>query len=137
MADLTEQLEVALADRNAIDWEIGSGGMATVYLAEDLEHERKLAVKVPPPELVAALGAEPFPTASKSPRTSSSHTSYRCSTPLKAGGFLYGVMPYEKRHSLRGKLATEGKLRMSLLGFSHDRQGSGVSGGDRSNEGES
>ena len=46
-------------------------------------------------------------------------------------------MPYEEGQSLRGMLATEGKLRMSLLGFSHDRQGSGVSGGDRSHEGES
>jgi len=50
MADLLEQLKAALADRYAIDREIGRGGMATVYLTEDLRHHRKVAVKVLRPE---------------------------------------------------------------------------------------
>ena len=54
MADLLEKLKAALADCYAIDREIGSGGMATVYLAEDLKHHRKVAVKVLRPELSAS-----------------------------------------------------------------------------------
>ena len=51
MADLLEKLKAALADRYTIDHEIGRGGMATVYLAEDLKHDRKVALKVLRPEL--------------------------------------------------------------------------------------
>jgi serine/threonine-protein kinase len=50
MADLLEQLKAALADRYRIERALGSGGMATVYLAEDLKHHRKVAVKVLRPE---------------------------------------------------------------------------------------
>lgn len=60
MTDHLESLKTALADRYAIDREIGSGGMATVYLAEDLKHHRKVAVKVLRPEIASALGAERF-----------------------------------------------------------------------------
>ncbi len=56
--DTFERLKTALADRYAIEEEIGSGGMATVYLAEDLKLHRKVAVKVLRPELAAILGAE-------------------------------------------------------------------------------
>ncbi len=52
-----ERLKSALADRYTIVHEIGAGGMATVYLAEDLKHHRKVAVKVLRPELAAVLGA--------------------------------------------------------------------------------
>ncbi len=55
-----ERLKAALADRYAVGHEIGAGGMATVYLAEDLKHKRKVAVKVLRPELAAVLGAERF-----------------------------------------------------------------------------
>ena len=55
-----ERLKAALADRYQIEREIGSGGMATVYLAEDLKHNRKVAVKVLRPELSASLGVERF-----------------------------------------------------------------------------
>jgi serine/threonine-protein kinase len=54
MADLLERLESALADRYSIERELGSGGMATVYLAEDMKHKRKVAVKVLRPELAAS-----------------------------------------------------------------------------------
>ncbi len=61
MTDTTfTRLKAALADRYAIEREIGAGGMATVYLAEDLKHKRKVAVKVLRPELAAVLGAERF-----------------------------------------------------------------------------
>jgi len=58
--DVFDRLKTALSDRYAIDREIGSGGMATVYLAEDLKHHRPVAVKVLRPELAAVLGADRF-----------------------------------------------------------------------------
>ncbi len=55
MTDSLDRLKTALADCYAIEREIGAGGMATVYLAEDLKHHRKVAVKVLRPELAAPL----------------------------------------------------------------------------------
>jgi serine/threonine-protein kinase len=52
--------QAALADRSRIERELGAGGMATVYLAQDLKHDRKVAVKVLRPELAAVLGSERF-----------------------------------------------------------------------------
>jgi serine/threonine-protein kinase len=60
VADILDRLKAALADRHRIERELGSGGMATVYLAHDRKHERKVAVKVLRPELAAALGPERF-----------------------------------------------------------------------------
>jgi serine/threonine-protein kinase len=60
MTDPLARLKTALADRYAIQEELGAGGMTTVYLAEDLKHDRKVAVKVLRPELAAVLGAERF-----------------------------------------------------------------------------
>ena len=60
MPDLLDRLKTALSDRYAIEEELGAGGMATVYLAEDLKLHRKVAVKVLRPELAAVLGAEFF-----------------------------------------------------------------------------
>jgi serine/threonine-protein kinase len=59
MADL-DRLTTALSDRYKIERELGAGGMATVYLAHDLKHDRKVAVKVLRPELAAVLGADRF-----------------------------------------------------------------------------
>src|SRR3989337_2873808 len=58
MSTSLERLRTALGDRYRIEREIGAGGMATVYLAEDLKHDRKVAIKVLKPELAAVLGAE-------------------------------------------------------------------------------
>ncbi len=60
MPDVLDRLKTAVADRYAIQEELYAGGMATVYLAEDLKHHRKVAVKVLLPELAAILGAERF-----------------------------------------------------------------------------
>ena len=60
MAGVPPGLAAALADRYRIERELGQGGMATVYLAEDLKHHRRVAVKVLKPELAATLGAERF-----------------------------------------------------------------------------
>ncbi len=60
MSDHLAQLTSALADRYTIERELGHGGMAVVYLARDLKHERKVALKVLRPELAATVGAERF-----------------------------------------------------------------------------
>ncbi len=110
MTDITSRLSTALADRYRIEREIGAGGMATVYLAEDLKHERKVAVKVLRPELAAALGSERFLREIKiAAKLKHPHI-----LPLfdsgEADGFLYYVMPFEEGQSLREKLAKEGEL---------------------------
>lgn len=58
MADVLDRLKAALADRYRIERELGSGGMATVYLAQDLKRDRQVALKVMRPELAASLGPE-------------------------------------------------------------------------------
>ena len=58
MSEITSRLSTALADRYKIERHLGEGGMATVYLAEDLKHKRQVAVKVLRPELASVLGAE-------------------------------------------------------------------------------
>ena len=60
MSDDAERLSAALADRYALQRELGRGGMATVYLAEDLRHHRPVAIKVLKPELATALGPDRF-----------------------------------------------------------------------------
>ncbi len=60
MPEITARLSTALADRYKIERHLGEGGMANVYLAHDLKHDRKVAVKVLRPELAAVLGAERF-----------------------------------------------------------------------------
>ncbi|UCG84849.1 MAG: serine/threonine protein kinase [Gemmatimonadota bacterium] len=113
MADLLERLKAALADRYRIERELGSGGMATVYLAQDLRHERQVAVKVLRPELAAALGPERFHQEIKI----AANLHHPHILPLydsgDAEGFLYYVMPYEEGQSLRDKLAKEGELPIS------------------------
>ena len=58
MSEATARLSTTLADRYRIERELGAGGMATVYLADDVKHHRKVAIKVLKPELAAVLGAE-------------------------------------------------------------------------------
>ena len=110
MPNTFDRLKAALADRYAIERELGRGGMATVYLAEDLKHHRKVAVKVLRPELAAALGPERFLREIEvAAKLHHPHI-----LPLydsgEADGFLYYVMPYEEGQSLREKLAKEGEL---------------------------
>ncbi len=110
MAELLARLRGALADRYAIDRELGHGGTATVYLAQDLKHGRSVAVKVLRPELAAALGAERFLREIEiAARLSHPHI-----LPLhdsgEAAGFLYYVMPFVEGESLRDRLNREPQL---------------------------
>ena len=106
-------LEAALVDRYRIEGEIGSGGMATVYLAHDLKHDRQVAIKVLRPELAATLGSERFvreiEIAAKltHPHILPLHDSG------EAGGLLYYVMPYVEGESLRQRLDREGRLSVA------------------------
>ncbi len=79
MLDLFDRLKAALADRYAIEQEVGSGGMAAVFLAEDLKLHRKVDLKVLRPELAAALGAERFLNRDRSHRERSTPTFCRSS----------------------------------------------------------
>ena len=87
MADDVARLTAALADRYRLERELGQGGMATVYLAEDLKHDRKVAIKVLKPELAAVLGAERFVHGDQDDGgAAASRTSCRCSIRAKRTG---------------------------------------------------
>ncbi len=107
-----DRLTAALADRYAIERELGAGGMATVYLAEDLKHKRRVALKVLKPDLAAVLGAERF----VQEITTTANLQHPHVLPLfdsgEAGGFLYYVMPFIEGETLRDKLDREKQLRI-------------------------
>ena len=88
MSDAMARLSAALADRYRIERELGAGRMATVYLAEDLKHQRKVAVKVLRPELAATLGAERF---AQRDRASPPGCSTPTSSPLLDSGEADGL----------------------------------------------
>ncbi len=112
MVDLRRQLTSALADRYAIERELGGGGMATVYLAQDLKHHRRVAIKVLRPEVACSLGAERFLREIRI----ASQLSHPRIVPLhdsgQADGLLYYVMPYVEGESLRERL--NGQRQLSL-----------------------
>ena len=115
MTDAIDRLNTALSDRYAIDRELGRGGMATVYLAEDLKHHRPVAIKVLLPELAAALGPERFlqeieiAANLQHPHILPLYDSGRA---VVTGGeaFLFYVMPYVEGESLRDLLNRERQL---------------------------
>ena len=98
---ITERLSAALAGRYRIDRELGQGGMATVYLAEDLKHDRKVALKVLKPELAAVLGAERFVAEIKTTASLSHPHILPLFDSGNADGFLFYVMPYVEGETLR------------------------------------
>jgi eukaryotic-like serine/threonine-protein kinase len=126
------RLTESLADRYRIERELGQGGMATVYLAEDLKHQRKVAVKVLKPELGAVLGAERFINEIRT----TANLQHPNLLPLfdsgEADGLLFYVMPYVEGETLRARMDAERQLPvdetlrlMSLLAgaldFAHAR----------------
>jgi Tol biopolymer transport system component len=118
MTDAVSRLSSALADRYVIERELGAGGMATVYLAHDVRHDRKVALKVLRPELAAILGGERF---LQEIRTTA-NLQHPHILPLFDSGiggsgdrgseFVYYVMPYVDGESLRDRLAREKQLPM-------------------------
>src|SRR5438445_5754279 len=110
LADPFQQLRATLADRYTFERELGRGGMATVYLAQDLKHHRKVAIKVLEPELAAALGPDRFLREIEI----AAGLSHPHILPLydsgEAGASLYYVMPYVEGETLRGRLNRELQL---------------------------
>jgi serine/threonine-protein kinase len=104
---IPDRLNTALADRYRIERELGAGGMATVYLAEDLKHDRKVAIKVLKPELAAVLGADRFVVEIKTTAALSHPHILPLFDSGTADGFLYYVMPFIKGETIREKLNRE------------------------------
>ena len=114
MSDPVTRLNAALEGRYAIERELGEGGMATVYLADDLKHERKVALKVLKPELAAVVGAERFLAEIKT----TANLTHPHILPLfdsgDADGFLFYVMPHiEGSHSGRRSTARSNSVWMT------------------------
>ena len=110
MSDVLDRLKAALVDRYAMERELGRGGMATVYLAEDLKHKRKVAVKVLHPELTAVVGPERFVGEIRILAKLSHPHILPLHDSGQADSFLYYVMPYVEGESLRGRLSRETHL---------------------------
>ncbi len=110
MSDPVTRLNTALSGRYAIERELGEGGMATVYLADDLKHERQVALKVLKPELAAVVGGERFLAEIKT----TAKLQHPHILPLHdsgdADGFVFYVMPFVEGESLRDKLDREKQL---------------------------
>ena len=105
-----DQLNAALAGRYGIERELGAGGMATVYLATDVKHERQVALKVLRAELAQALGPERFLREIKiAARLDHPHI-LALNDSGDADGFLYYVMPFVDGESLRDRMTREGQL---------------------------
>src|SRR5262245_47258551 len=107
---ITEQFQRALDGRYAVQRRIGAGGMATVFLAHDLKHDRPVALKVLNPDLGAVLGVERFLGEIRV----TANLQHPHLLPLfdsgEAGGLLYYVMPYIAGQSLRDRIEREKQL---------------------------
>jgi Tol biopolymer transport system component len=110
VTESSERLSLALADRYRLERELGAGGMATVYLAQDLKHDRQVAIKVLRPELAAVIGAERF----LSEIRTTANLQHPHILPLfdsgAADSFLFYVMPFVEGESLRDRLNREKQL---------------------------
>src|SRR5210317_1329290 len=110
MSDIATRLNAALEGRYRIESELGEGGMATVYLAKDLKHNRSVALKVLKRELAAVVGAERFLAEIET----TANLQHPHILPLfdsgEADGFLFYVMPYIDGETLADRLAREKQL---------------------------
>src|SRR5437667_11017072 len=110
MGEAFDRLRAALADSYTLERELGAGGMATVYLARDVRHNRNVAIKVMHPELALRIGAQRF---LKEIETTA-NLQHPNILPLFDSGEVHGtvfyVMPYVQGESLRGRLAREVQL---------------------------
>src|SRR5215510_926848 len=102
-----DRLTTALSDRYRIERELGAGGMASVYLAHDLRHDRDVAIKVLKPELAAVLGADRFVVEIKTTAALQHPHILPLFDSGTADGFLFYVMPYVQGETIREKLNRE------------------------------
>ncbi|MFI5246045.1 MAG: serine/threonine-protein kinase, partial [Gemmatimonadales bacterium] len=110
MSAITERLSAALAGRYRIERHLGEGGMATVFLAEDLKHKRKVALKVLKPELAAVLRAERIVQEITTTASLQHPHILALFDSGTADGFLFYVMPWIDGETLREKLSRETQL---------------------------
>jgi TolB-like protein/tRNA A-37 threonylcarbamoyl transferase component Bud32 len=110
VADVLEQLRAALGDRYEVDRLVGEGGMATVFLAKDLRHGRKVAIKTLRAELAASIGAERFLREIRLAANLQHPNVLALYDSGDADGILYYVMPFIEGESLRDRLNREQQL---------------------------
>jgi tRNA A-37 threonylcarbamoyl transferase component Bud32/membrane-associated phospholipid phosphatase len=110
MSEYLDAFQTELADQYAIEGEIGRGGMATVYLAQDLKHDRRVAVKVLLPELSTSLGSQRFLREVKIAAGLQHPHILPIYDSGEAAGLLYYVMPYVEGQTLRERLERETQL---------------------------
>lgn len=110
MPDLAQRVSAALAGRYTVERELGRGGMATVFLAEDLKHHRQVAIKVLDPEVAAAIGPERFLREIETVAALTHPHILPLFDSGQAGGLLFYVMPYVEGESLRDRLNREKEL---------------------------
>ena len=110
MADLLAQLQAALGDRYTVERELGRGGMAVVYLARDLKHDRQVALKVLRPELAASIGTDRFLREIRIAAKLTHPNILMLIDSGEADGLLYYVMPYLEGESLADRLVRERQL---------------------------
>jgi tetratricopeptide (TPR) repeat protein/tRNA A-37 threonylcarbamoyl transferase component Bud32 len=110
MSDTLSRLSTALAERYTIERELGSGGMATVYLAYDIKHDRRVAIKIMSEEAAQALGPKRFLREIKTAAKLNHPNILPLYDSGEAGGMLYYVMPQAEDGSLRDRLEQDGQL---------------------------
>ncbi len=110
MADILSRLQAGVADRYRVDRAIGQGGMATVYLADDLRHGRKVAIKLLTPELGAIIGGERFLSEIRVTANLQHPHILGLIDSGETDGLLYYVMPYVEGETLRARLDRERQL---------------------------
>ena len=110
MTDVQSHLTIALADRYRIQRELGEGGMATIYLAQDLKHDRRVAIKVVKPELAVVIGADRFLREIKTIATLQHPHILGLIDSGEVNGTAYYVMPFVEGESLRDRLRREKQL---------------------------
>jgi len=110
VTDVAHRLMAALSDRYRLERELGQGGMATVYLAQDLKHDRRVAIKVLRPELAAVIGAERFLREIKTIATLQHPHILGLIDSGEVNGTAYYVMPFVEGESLRDRLRREKQL---------------------------
>src|SRR4051812_44380035 len=110
LTELNDGLSNALVDRYRIERELGEGGMATVYLAHDLKHDRKVAIKVLKPELAAVIGADRFLREIKTIASLQHPHILGLIDSGESGGTAFYVMPFVEGESLRDRLTREKQL---------------------------
>ncbi len=132
MSDAQDRLAKALSDRYTLEREVGAGGMATVFLARDIKHDRAVALKVLRPELSSAMGTDRFPREIRLVASFNHPHILSLYDSGESGGFLYYVMPFVEGESLAERLKREHRLPIAdavrilgevtdALAYAHER----------------